>query len=154
MFWPADGGNCHYFPRGQGRQYLSLSVFDFSNGLMHDPERGVALCVEQPTSVGNHTTTPLHQQYCGGCTCIEHGSILAAALLNPFSVGMQAIWNRPQQNGAANLQLWDGVLVQRLGSIWVVQRIQNRTAVRDPSWEDFSQLNSVIGNERNMWKRV
>lgn len=76
--------------------------------------------IEQPMSVGNHTTTPLPQQYSGGYTCMEGGRIPAATPLNRFSVGMQAMWNRPQQNGAANLQLWDGVLVQRLGSIWVV----------------------------------
>lgn len=87
-------------------------------------------------------------------TCIESWRVLAAALPNPFSVGTQAMWNRPQQKGAANLQLWDGVLAGRLGSSWVVWRILKKTAARDPPWEDFSQLNSVIGNERNMWKRV
>lgn len=42
----------------------------------------------------------------------------------------------------------------RLGNGWVVWMIQNQTTVRDPLWEDFSQLNSVIGDERSMWKRV
>lgn len=44
--------------------------------------------------------------------------------------------------------------MRRLGNGWVVWMIQNKTTVRDPLWEDFSQLNSVIGDERSMWKRV
>lgn len=44
------------------------------------------------------------------------------------------------------MQLWDGCLGRRLGSGWVVWKVQIKTAVRDPPWEDFSQLNSVTGN--------
>lgn len=106
----------------------------------------VTVCHQPLTPLITHTTKLWWKHL--------RGELEEAALPRPFLLGLQAIWNRPQQKGVANLQLWAGILMGRLGSGWVVWRIQNKTTVRDPPWENFSQLNSVIGNERNMWKRV
>lgn len=80
-------------------------------------------------------------------TCIESWRVLAAALPNPFSVGTQALWNRPQQKGAANLQLWDGVLAGRLGSSWVVWRILKKNG------SQRSSLGGLQSVEQCDWKR-
>lgn len=51
---------------------------------------------------------------------VKNWRSLAAALSNPFFIGTEAVWNRPQQNGATNLRLWAEILMGRLGNGWVV----------------------------------
>lgn len=52
--------------------------------------------------------------------CVKNWKSLADALSNPFFIGIQAVWNRPQQNGTTNLQLWAEILMGRLENSWVV----------------------------------
>lgn len=107
-------------------------------------------------TVENGNLTMAYPHTCNGSTAVASLAWKTEGGSSPKSFFYRNIRNMEQTTAKESSQSTavGPVLMGRLGKGWVVWRIQNKTAVWDPPWEDFSQLRTVIRNERNMWKRV